>query len=475
MTAVELGAEPSGVRTRTVDRTFSSAAGSVRSASRRWVRARVQPYAAACLVAAGVAAGLTPVAGPVVWAAVGVVALVLALDLTTVRPRQRAYIFAPVRRLGLVAGSALLVASSFAWLTPGQTRAELVTVVAAGGAFLIGARVSGAPGGPRRVLLVGGRVGAAQLITQWSSCQDVLVAGVCLPEHVGDDADPIVDVPVVGSLDDVVAAATGLDVDEVVVVPGALLTAYDVRRLSWSLERTAVELSVAAEMGGISPRRIVPQVLGRRVMLSVRPGGRSRPGRWGKGLLDRAGAAILLVMLSPVLAALAIMVRRDSPGPALFRQTRVGLDGALFQVLKFRTMVVDAESMLPALQTANEAAGPLFKMAADPRTTRIGRFLRRSSLDELPQLVNVVKGQMSLVGPRPSLPVETMAYDEWIHRRLSAKPGMTGAWQVGGRSNLSWSDSVRLDIDYVDNSTLRDDLWIAMRTARVVITRDGAV
>ncbi|MCD9196871.1 exopolysaccharide biosynthesis polyprenyl glycosylphosphotransferase [Aeromicrobium wangtongii] len=475
MTAVELGAEHAGVRAMTGEGTLADAAVGVRRRTRQWVRARMQPYAVACLTAAGAAAALTGSAGPVVWAAAGVVAIAMALELATARPATRRPGTGPVKRLGLAAGGALLAASSFAWLTPGQTRAEAVTVIAACAAFLIGARLAGASRGPRTVLVVGGRVGAAQLITQWASCRDVSVSGVCLPDHVGEAMEPILDVPVVGSLDDVGAAAARLRVDEVVVAPGPLLTAYDVRRLSWSLERESVGLSVVAEMDGIAPRRIVPQVIGHRVLMSVHPGGRSGPALGAKAVLDRVGAAVLLVLLAPVLAALAIMVRRDSPGPALFRQTRVGLDGSLFEVLKFRTMVVNAESMLPALLAVNEAAGPLFKMASDPRTTRIGRLLRSTSLDELPQLVNVVKGQMSLVGPRPSLPTEAMLYDEWIHRRLSAKPGMTGAWQVGGRSNLSWSESVRLDIDYVDNSRLRDDLWIAMRTARVVMTRDGAV
>ncbi|MET0929060.1 MAG: sugar transferase, partial [Aeromicrobium sp.] len=158
-----------------------------------------------------------------------------------------------------------------------------------------------------------------------------------------------------------------------------------------------------------------------------------------------------------------------------FRQTRVGLDGRPFTIFKLRTMLVDAEARLSELTAVDEGAGPLFKMALDPRTTRVGRTLRRTSIDEVPQLLNVLRGEMSLIGPRPGLPVETMTYDEWVHRRLRVKPGMTGAWQVGGRSNLSWTDSVRLDIDYVDNARLRDDLRIAVKTARVVVSRDGAV
>jgi exopolysaccharide biosynthesis polyprenyl glycosylphosphotransferase len=272
----------------------------------------------------------------------------------------------------------------------------------------------------------------------------------------------------------VAEVAVGLGVDEVVVAPGPLLSAYDVRRLSWALESSPIELSVAAEVDGVLPRRVTPRVVGHRLMLSLRPGRRSTPARWAKEALDRVAAAILLVVLSPLLLVVTFLIRRDSSGPVLFTQTRVGRDGKPFRIHKFRTMVVDAEARLAELKSVDEGAGPLFKMARDPRVTTVGQHLRNTSLDELPQLFNVLKGDMSLVGPRPGLPCEAEAYDPWIRRRLRAKPGMTGAWQVGGRSRLSWSDSVRLDIDYVDNSTMREDLRIAVRTARVVASRDGA-
>ncbi|HZK35990.1 MAG TPA: sugar transferase, partial [Aeromicrobium sp.] len=207
----------------------------------------------------------------------------------------------------------------------------------------------------------------------------------------------------------------------------------------------------------------------------VRPGRPPGLSRWIKGAIDRIGATLTLILFGPVFLALAIVIRRDSPGPAFFTQTRTGLDGKPFRMYKFRTMVVDAESLLAELMTQNEGTGPLFKMAEDPRTTRAGRLLRRTSLDELPQLLNVVKGDMSLIGPRPGLPIETVEYDSWVRRRLKVKPGITGAWQVSGRSNLSWQDSVRLDLDYVDNWTLHDDLAIAAKTARAVIRREGAM
>ena len=408
------------------------------------------------------------------WLAVAMVVVTLVLELSMAQSYERNRNLRPVKWLLAIAGGALLVESSFVWLTPTQVRAAAVVVLVAAAVVTAGVALARITQGPRAVLLVGGRVGVGQFISQWSSSRDIDMRGVCLPEFVEDAAQEIGDVPILGSLDDVVGVAVGLGVDEVVVAPGPLLSACDVRRLSWALESSSVELSVAAEVQGVTPRRIHPRVLGRRLMLSVQPGRRSLPGRWAKEVIDRIAAAMLLVVLLPVLLVIWILIRLDSSGPALFKQTRVGIGGRPFTMYKFRTMVVGAEEMLVELAAENEGAGPMFKIVMDPRTTRLGRLLRSSSVDELPQLINVLKGDMSLIGPRPCLPAETMAYDEWIHRRLRVKPGMTGAWQVGGRSNLSWTDSVRLDIDYVDNGTLREDLWIAMRTARAVMARDGA-
>ena len=190
--------------------------------------------------------------------------------------------------------------------------------------------------------------------------------------------------------------------------------------------------------------------------------------------LDRLVTANLLVLLAPVLMTLVVAVRCDSSGPGIFRQVRAGKQGRPFTMFKLRTMSVDAEERQAELLDRNEGAGLLFKMAADPRVTRIGQLLRRTSLYELPQLLNVVLGQMSLIGPRPALPSEVDQYDDWIRRRLSVKPGMTGLWQVSGRSRLLWNETVRLDLDYVDNWTLSRDLAIAERTVEAVLRRDGA-
>jgi exopolysaccharide biosynthesis polyprenyl glycosylphosphotransferase len=194
-----------------------------------------------------------------------------------------------------------------------------------------------------------------------------------------------------------------------------------------------------------------------------------------KEAVDRLGAGLALLASAPVLLAIALAVRLDSSGPVLFRQVRIGRGGREFSMLKFRTMAADAEEQRAALLDRNENAdGLLFKIADDPRITRVGRLLRRFSLDELPQLFNVLGGQMSLVGPRPPLPAEVALYDDSVRRRLLVKPGLTGLWQVSGRSDLTWDESVRLDLRYVENWSLLLDLMILWKTVFAVIRARGA-
>jgi len=193
-----------------------------------------------------------------------------------------------------------------------------------------------------------------------------------------------------------------------------------------------------------------------------------------KGLVDRCAAAVLLVIALPILGACALAIKLTSPGPVIFKQTRVREHGRDFTIYKLRTMSVDAEARLAEIADRNEAGGGLFKIRADPRVTSTGGWLRRLSLDELPQLWNVVIGDMSLIGPRPALPHQVASYDESARRRLAVKPGLTGLWQVSGRSNLSWDESVRLDSDYVDNWRPGRDVSIALRTVKAVLTKDGA-
>ena len=191
-------------------------------------------------------------------------------------------------------------------------------------------------------------------------------------------------------------------------------------------------------------------------------------------MLFRSVAVVALLVLSPLLLLLALAIRLDSPGPAFFRQTRVGRDDAPFTMWKLRTMTCDAAAVAPDLVALNEASGPLFKIHRDPRITRVGRWLRRTSLDELPQLINVALGHMSLVGPRPALPSEVAAYLPDVRHRLVVRPGITGLWQVSGRSDLSWDDTVRLDQQYVDNWSLLLDARILLRTAGAVLSGRGA-
>jgi exopolysaccharide biosynthesis polyprenyl glycosylphosphotransferase len=191
-------------------------------------------------------------------------------------------------------------------------------------------------------------------------------------------------------------------------------------------------------------------------------------------MLDMTVAAAAIIALTPLMLFVALAIRLDSPGPVLFRQSRCGRGAKLFTFLKFRGMVADAEARLPALLALNEATGPLFKMRDDPRITRVGRVIRRTSLDELPQLWNVLRGEMSLVGPRPPLPSEVDNYSPWQRRRLQVLPGITGPWQVSGRSDIGFDDMVRLDVDYIENWSLFKDISILLRTVLVVLTTKGA-
>lgn len=412
---------------------------------------------------------------PAVWLGAIVVLLVQGIELAVTPLYERDRSLRPARHLLLAGGAVLLSGAALGRFGPADLRAAGAVVLGAAVVQTLAVAAGSRNPAPRTVLVAGGRVGVGQLVAQWARTPQVEVVGICLPEPLSEPGQEIGLVPVLGSFDDIAPIARELGVAEVVLVPGPLLSGYHVRRVSWALEDSSIELAVAAEMDGVAPRRVTPRAVGRQLTFTVRPGGRTRPGAWVKALLDRFGAAVLLVLLSPLIALVALMIRLGSPGPALFTQIRVGRDGRPFRIFKFRTMQVDAEARLEDLKSLDEGAGPLFKLASDPRITPLGRLLRSCSVDEVPQLLNVLRGEMSLIGPRPGLPVETRMYDEWIHRRLRVKPGMTGAWQVGGRSNLSWTDSVRLDIDYVDNATLRDDLRIAMKTAGAVMTREGAV
>ena len=281
-------------------------------------------------------------------------------------------------------------------------------------------------------------------------------------------------VPVLSSTDDVVRTV-GLCGAEAVIVAGPVPGGNQyIRELGWGLEEHKAELVLAASLTNVAGPRIHWRPVEGLPLMHVDVPRYSGAKHVFKRLLDIAVAAAALILLSPLLLALAIIVKRDSPGPVLFRQERVGKAGKPFRMLKFRSMVTDAEAALAGLGTQNDGAGVLFKIRNDPRVTRCGRWMRRYSLDELPQFWNVLSGEMSLVGPRPPLQREVGRYERHTHRRLLIKPGITGLWQVNGRSDLPWDEAVRLDLYYVENWSIMGDVIIIWRTFKAMCVPAGA-
>jgi exopolysaccharide biosynthesis polyprenyl glycosylphosphotransferase len=326
------------------------------------------------------------------------------------------------------------------------------------------------------VLAVGTIDSVTDLIdrTRRDSGRGWIVSGVCTPTGTpARGANDVLGVPVLGDLDAVadVARAGGHRVVAVCPTPG--WTPRRLHQLAWNLEDLTAELVVDPGLMEVAgPRLHIDPVDGLPLLRLTRP---TFTGvSWlAKHMIDRLGSAFLLLLIAPLLLVLAVGVKLDG-GPVFFRQTRIGRHGREFSMLKFRSMVVDAERKLDELVAANEGAGPLFKMRRDPRITRFGAFLRRYSLDELPQLANVLAGSMSLVGPRPPLPIEVATYGREAQRRLLVRPGLTGLWQISGRSDLSWEQSVRLDLRYVENWNLALDALILWKTFGAVVNSRGA-
>ncbi|MDT5038924.1 MAG: hypothetical protein QOE03_4109 [Micromonosporaceae bacterium] len=332
-------------------------------------------------------------------------------------------------------------------------------------------------GRQRRALLVGHATPVASLLSGLGDDRShgLRVVATCLADGATDDQVAALPVPVYGDLTDVVGTARAAGCDCVIVSSCPELDSPQLRRLGWDLHDVGIDLLVAPALAGIAEERIAVRPTGGLAMLHVRPPVFTGPQRVAKELLDRVAAVALLIFVGPAMAVIATAIRATSSGPALFRQPRIGRDGRQFVCLKFRTMAADAEARLADLAPLNERRdGLLFKIRGDPRVTRVGGFLRRYSLDELPQLINVLTGDMSLVGPRPPLPQEVARYDDVVWRRLRVKPGLTGLWQVSGRSELSWAESIRLDISYVDNWSPALDARILLRTAAAVIKGTGA-
>ncbi len=324
------------------------------------------------------------------------------------------------------------------------------------------------------VLAVGHEMAVADLITELNrdKYHGLTVVGACVAQP--GECDEVAGVRVYGGLDDVTAAVKAFGADTVAVTACPEMNGIRLRSLAWELEKAGTDLCVSPALLDVAgPRTTIrptagitllhvdhPQLSGFRLVL--------------KGLFDRCAAAAALIMLAPLMSAVAAAIWLHDRGPVLFTQLRVGKDGHAFRIYKFRTMVVDADQRKKELLASNDSDGVLFKLRKDPRVTALGAHLRRWSLDELPQLFNIFLGHMSLVGPRPALPEEADMYAEHVRRRLVVKPGLTGLWQVSGRSDLSWEESVRLDLRYVENWSFALDLQILWKTLSVLVRRSGA-
>ena len=330
----------------------------------------------------------------------------------------------------------------------------------------------------QRTIVLGRADSARELIRQIhaSPVHGLSVVAACVSGLDGawDDAPELEGVTVFGCPEDAVAAVDLFDADVVAVASHPDLGGPVLRRLAWALEERDVDLVVAPgilEVAG--PRLSIRPVAGTPLLHVERPV-MSGARRAVKVVVERAMAICIAVAALPAIELVALAVHLDSAGPILFRQKRVGARGEPFEMLKFRTMVTDAEARLAEINDGHETNAVLFKKRNDPRVTRVGKILRRYSLDELPQLLNVLRGDMSLVGPRPPLPQEVEKYEPDAVRRLRVQPGLTGLWQVSGRSDLSWEESLRLDLWYVDNWSLVLDVQILIRTLRAVVRGAGA-
>ncbi|HET9894704.1 MAG TPA: sugar transferase [Streptosporangiaceae bacterium] len=326
----------------------------------------------------------------------------------------------------------------------------------------------------RRVVVVGHALVVADIVTMLrrETYHGLQVVAACIAD--GIPGGLLTDVPIAPGLDGVPEVVHRFGADTVAVLACPEMAGAKLRELAWDLEKTGTDLCVAPALLDVAgPRTTIrptaglpllhldhPEFSGVRLII--------------KAVFDKVFALIAIVLAAPIFALLALAIKFDDGGSVFFRQTRVGKDGNGFAVYKFRTMVPDAEALKASLASQNQHDGLLFKIKHDPRLTRTGGFLRRWSLDELPQFLNVLAGDMSLVGPRPALPQEAAMYGDHVRRRLAVKPGMTGLWQVNGRSDLSWDESVRLDLRYVENWSFMLDLQILWKTCSAIVRGSGA-
>ncbi len=324
-----------------------------------------------------------------------------------------------------------------------------------------------------KMIAVGSPAAVAELVAVLarSPWMGYRVVGMCVPgAH-----DPLdVGVPVLGDIDSVRDQALAQQADGVIVAGGSYSSAADLRRLGWALQGLDLDMLVAPALTDIAGPRVHMRHLAGLPFVQVEEPQSDRAGGWMKRAFDLTVSTCVLLALSPLLLVTAFLIWVQDRGPVFYRQVRVGIHGEEFEMVKFRSMVQNADKLRAALEESNEGDGVLFKMKDDPRITRVGKFIRKYSIDELPQLINVFKGEMSLVGPRPLFPADVEQYEKDTHRRMLVRPGMTGLWQVSGRSDLSWAESVRLDLYYVDNWSMVIDLVIMVRTVKAVLVSDGA-
>ncbi|BBH17109.1 polyprenyl glycosylphosphotransferase [Nocardioides baekrokdamisoli] len=325
----------------------------------------------------------------------------------------------------------------------------------------------------KRVVIAGGsdQVDEVAAVFRRESWVGYEVLGALTPTGVGATRGGVRSL---GRIDDLVSAVVTSGTDILCIAGGAGVSATALREVMWQLEPYGVQIAVAPTMTDIAADRVRMRPIGGLPLVLMDPARWADSSSGAKRAFDVVVTSLILFAMSPVLAVAAWRIRRFDGGPIMYRQRRIGLGGQPFDCLKFRTMVVGAETMKAALEAEHGSDGMLFKLKDDPRVTKPGAWLRKYSIDELPQLFNVLRGDMSLVGPRPQVDAEVAMYDNGMARRLNVRPGMTGLWQVSGRSDLSYEDARRLDIYYVDNWSLGQDLSILRRTVRAVFAGHGA-
>lgn len=327
----------------------------------------------------------------------------------------------------------------------------------------------------QHALVVGDRAKATHVAAQIKNDAESGIRIIGAVTTHGTHEDLVDDIPVLGDFDHVLDILDDVDVDAVILSTADAITPERVRRFGWMLDQKRIDLIVAPSLTDVAGPRIHTRPVAGLPLIHVEYPRFEGRERLAKRSFDIVGSLALIVLFAPVMAAVAIAVKATSRGPIFYSQERVGLRGKPFRMLKFRSMIVGADDQLQSLLDQQGTSDqPLFKVADDPRITPVGRFIRRYSLDELPQFFNALLGTMSLVGPRPQRAAEVELYDDDAHRRLHMKPGITGLWQVGGRSDLSWNDAIRLDLYYVENWSVASDVIVVARTAAAIVKPSGA-